>query len=78
MNPRLPRVTAKQVIRVLEKIGFGLARQSGSHRIYKNAIGRRATVPFHAGKILHPKVLKSILADAELTVEGFIQLLKDP
>ena len=78
MNPRLPRVTAKQAIRVLEKIGFGLVRQSGSHKIYKNATGKRATVPFHAGKILHPKVLKSILADTELTVEEFIQLLKDP
>ena len=29
-------------------------------------------------RILHPKVLKSILADAELTVEEFIQLLKGP
>jgi predicted RNA binding protein YcfA (HicA-like mRNA interferase family) len=74
----LPRVTAVQVIRVLEKIGFGLARQSGSHRIYKNAMDKRVTVPFHAGKILHPKVLKSILADAELTVEEFARLLKDP
>ena len=78
MNPRLPRVTAKQVIRVLEKIGFGLARQSGSHKIYKNATGKRVTVPFHAGKILHPKVLKSIITDAELTVKEFTQLLKDP
>jgi predicted RNA binding protein YcfA (HicA-like mRNA interferase family) len=39
---------------------------------------KRVTVPFHAGKILHPKVLKSILADAELTVEEFARLLKDP
>ena len=78
MSPRLPRVTAKQVISVLEEIGFELARQSGSHKIYKDATGKRATVPFHAGKILHPKVLTSILADAELKVEEFIQLLKDP
>ncbi|MBI1922969.1 type II toxin-antitoxin system HicA family toxin [Candidatus Poribacteria bacterium] len=77
MNPRLPRVTAAQVIRVLDKIGFVLTRQSGSHKIYKNAVGRRVTVPFHAGKILHPKMLKSILADAGLTVEEFVQLLKD-
>jgi hypothetical protein len=34
-------------------------------------------VPFHGGKILHPKVLKSILADADLTVEEFARLLKD-
>jgi len=43
--------------------------------IYKNAAGRRATVPFHASKILHPKVVKSILRDAELTVEKLQELL---
>ncbi len=43
--------------------------------IYKNAAGKRATVPFHAGKTLHPKVLRSILRDAELTVEQLEELL---
>jgi len=43
--------------------------------IYKNAAGKRATVPFHAAKVLHPKVLKSILRDAELTVEKLEELL---
>jgi predicted RNA binding protein YcfA (HicA-like mRNA interferase family) len=52
-----------------------LPRQSGSHIIYKNAEGKRATVPFHAAKILHPKVLKSILRDAGLTVEELSTLL---
>jgi predicted RNA binding protein YcfA (HicA-like mRNA interferase family) len=27
------------------------------------------TVPYHSGDILHPKVLKSILKDADLTIE---------
>jgi len=60
---------------VLEKVGFSLARQSGSHMIYKNAAGRRVTIPFHAGKILHPKLLKSILRDAEISVEKLESLL---
>lgn len=75
MSPKLPRVTASDVIRVIEKIGFTLTRQSGSHKIYKNEEGRRVTVPYHAGKILNPKLLKSILNDAGLTVEDFIELL---
>lgn len=76
MSPRLPRITtATDVIRVLEKIGFVLTRQSGSHRIYKNNEGRRVTVPYHAGKILNPKLLKSILNDAGLTIEELIRLL---
>ena len=41
--PRLPRVTAHEIIGVLEKAGFSLARQSGSHMIYKNAAGKRVT-----------------------------------
>ncbi len=75
MSERLPRVTASQVIRVLERRGFELARQSGSHRIYRNAVGKRVTVPFHAARILHPKVLSSILSDADITAEEFRQLL---
>ena len=73
--PKLPRLTARQMATVLEKLGFGLARQSGSHQIYKNAAGKRATIPFHASKILHPKVLKSILRDAELSPEDVEKLL---
>ena len=73
--PKLPRLTARQIVAVLEKAGFFLARQSGSHMIYKNATGKRVTVPFHASKILHPKILKSILRDADLSVEKLLELL---
>ncbi len=67
--PRLPRLTAKQIISILEKRGFKLVRQSGSHKIYRNSEGKRTTVPFHDNKILHPKVLASILKDAEIEPE---------
>jgi predicted RNA binding protein YcfA (HicA-like mRNA interferase family) len=73
--PKLPRLTARQIIAALEKAGFSLSRQSGSHMIYKNAAGKRVTVPFHASKILHPKVLKSILREADLSIEGLEKLV---
>jgi len=73
--PKLPRITARDIIAVLERASFTLARQSGSHKIYKNAAGKRATVPYHASKTLHPKVLKSILRDANLSVEDLEKLL---
>lgn len=76
MTKRLPRITAAVAIRALERAGFFLARQSGSHKIYKNQKGKRATVPYHSGKILHPKVLKSILRDADLTPDEFRDLVK--
>jgi len=76
MSEKLPRVTTDEVIKALERVGFSLVRQSGSHKIYKNKEGKRVTVPYHAGRILHPKVLKSILRDGEITVERFKDLLK--
>ncbi len=75
MSSKFPRVKAVEVIRVLEKIGFTLTRQSGSHKIYKNSEGRRVTVPYHGTTILKLKTLKSILNDANLTGEEFIELL---
>lgn len=76
MTERWPRVTASEIVCVLERAGFTLARQSGGHMIYKNLAGKRATVPYHAGKVLHPKVLKSILADADLSLEQLRDLLR--
>jgi len=76
MTDKLPRINAADAIRVLEKAGFFLARQSGSHPIYKNAEGKRTTAPFHSGKELHPKILKSILRDSDLTVVEFLELMK--
>lgn len=74
MTKGLPKLTAKEIITILEKLGFSLSRQNGSHKIYKNKEGKRATVPFHAGKILHPKVLKSIMRDADIS-EGQLEKL---
>ncbi len=76
MSEKLPRVTAAEVIKVLEIAGFSFSRQSGSHKIYKNEEGRRTTVPYHSGKTLHPKTLSSILKDADLTLQRFKELIK--
>ena len=75
MSPVLPRVTAKDITGIIEKKGFVFVRQNGSHRIYKNIEGKRVTVPFHGSVILHPKILKSILKDTDITVESLVGLL---
>jgi len=72
---RLPRVTAKEIASALKKLGFSLARHSGSHAIYKNADGLRATIPMHGSTVLHPKIVKTILKDAGLSVGELRDLL---
>jgi len=76
MTEKLPRLTAAEAMKALEPAGFFCTRQSGSHKIYKNREGTRVTVPFHSGKILHPKVLRSILKDADLTIEKLKELMR--
>ena len=76
MSEKLPRVTANEIIKIVEKLGFRFSRQSGSHKIYKNDEGKRVTIAYHSGKILHPKVVKSILVDAGLSVDEFTKMIK--
>lgn len=57
---KLSRMTAKQAERMLLKAGFELARSKGSHRIYQKG-DTRIIIPFHSGKLLHPKVVKQVL-----------------
>jgi predicted RNA binding protein YcfA (HicA-like mRNA interferase family) len=66
---KLPRVSANKIIKILKKKGFKLVRQSGSHMIFRNSEGVRVTVPYHAGKMLHLKVLKNIMNDAKIAPE---------
>ena len=75
MGDKLPRLTASQIIKVLEKLGFEKVRSSGSHLIYRNEVGLRATVPFHGKVVLHPKILKTILRDVDMTVEELRKFL---
>jgi len=74
--PRLSSVTAKDLIRVLEGIGFESIRQRGSHVRLKHADGRIVTVPIHAGKDVGRGLLQKILRDAELTPDELLELLK--
>jgi predicted RNA binding protein YcfA (HicA-like mRNA interferase family) len=58
--PKLLRLTAAEAERKLLGFGFVLLRSKGSHRIYFRA-GERVVIPFHRGKILHPKIIRQVL-----------------
>jgi predicted RNA binding protein YcfA (HicA-like mRNA interferase family) len=44
---KIRSVTARQLASALEKDGFRLQRQKGSHRHYHHPDGRRVTLSFH-------------------------------
>ncbi|OGZ31792.1 MAG: hypothetical protein A3H02_01925 [Candidatus Niyogibacteria bacterium RIFCSPLOWO2_12_FULL_41_13] len=74
--PKLPIVKARELIRVLRKLGFEEFHRVGSHAQFKRGDGRRTTVPIHSGKDIKKKTLKSILDDLEISIKEFIKILK--
>jgi predicted RNA binding protein YcfA (HicA-like mRNA interferase family) len=75
MSEKLPRVTARQLVKVVEGPGFQLVRQSGSHMVFRNNDAKRIVIPYHTGKSLHPKIVSSILKDIDLSIEDFKRML---
>ena len=76
MSERLPTLKTKDLIRVLQKDGFVLAHQKGSHATYKHPVTqKRVTVPIHPGKDLKRGLLRGILNDLNLTPEEFLKKL---
>jgi predicted RNA binding protein YcfA (HicA-like mRNA interferase family) len=50
--------------KILFEKGFHLIRTKGSHRIYLKD-DKRIVIPFHSGKILHPKIVKQVIKAVE-------------
>jgi len=67
---RLPGLRPREVAAILEKAGFKLARQSGSHRIYVKA-NLGVTVPWHS-KDLRKGTLRHIIKQSGLTPDEFL------
>lgn len=72
---RMPRVTGKKVVSALKGAGFIVVRVTGSHHHLHKTSSRLVTVPVHSGETLSPMLIKSILEQAGLTVEEFMELL---
>ena len=68
--PRLKRLTAKDVCKILHSVGFLVHHTHGSHINLRHPKKRhlRVVVPYH-NRILAPKTLKSIIMQAELSKE---------
>ena len=73
--PKVPALTPKKIIKVLEKRGVVLDRARGSHRIYRNPETKcRVVVPFHK-KDLPRGTLLAILKQAGIDKEELEDLL---
>ncbi len=70
-------IPAKKVIKLLNKIGFEVVRQRGSHVILKHPDGRVTVVPVHSGEDIGRGLLSRIIKDAKMTRDQFLKLLEE-
>ncbi len=60
-------MTAKQLIKLLEKNGWKLKNQRGSHKNYIHPTTKgKVTIPYHGNKDINIKTLNNILKQAGL------------
>jgi len=72
---KAPVLKPKQVVSMLEGLGFEETRQRGSHKQFRHPDGRSTTVPFHRGRDISPILLRQIAKDIGLTIDEFLQSL---
>lgn len=73
----LPRVSVREVVSALSKVGYERDRQKGSHIILRQVVypHRRIVVPDH--REIAKGTLRKIIKQVGLTVEEFKQLLRN-
>jgi len=73
---KLPVISGKEALKALERAGFVVVRQRGSHVRIKKVTSEsviKITIPIHG--TLDRGTLKAIVRNAGLTVEEFVGLL---
>lgn len=69
----IPVLKPREIVLLLEILGFIEVRQRGSHKQFRHSDGRCTTVPFHTGRDISPILLRQIAKDIGLSVEELLK-----
>ncbi len=69
MSIKYPKLTGKELIKILAKHGFEVSRIRGSHHFLKHSDGRATVVPVHRGESIGPGLLSKISKDTEVEIK---------
>jgi len=67
---KLKIATSNQMCDMLERLGFSIIRQKGSHRFMRHSDGRTTVIPMHV-KDLDRALIRKIIRDAELSIDDY-------
>jgi len=68
----VPALKPREVVALLQAMGFAEVRQKGSHKQFRHVDGRGTTVPFHSSRDISPTLLRKIAKDIGVTLEQLL------
>lgn len=71
---RMASIQALRMIRALVRLGWMVARSSGSHHVLEKAGCPRIVIPVHRGKALKEGLARGILKDAGIAEAEFFDV----
>ena len=75
MSNPLPSTTPLKVIKALQRAGFEIDHQTGSHILMRNVVNKKIVIVPNHNKDIKKGTLKSILTQAGLSTEELIAFL---
>lgn len=73
MSEKLPLLKAREIAKILEKIGFEFKRQKGSHMFFEHPDGRTTVIPNHPADQVDRGLLNKIVKhDLQISREEFM------
>jgi predicted RNA binding protein YcfA (HicA-like mRNA interferase family) len=74
---RLPVTTARKVLQALQRAGFYIQHIKGSHYylMHPNKPSARVTLAYHAKEDLKRRTLQSIIEQAQMSIDEFLNFL---
>ncbi len=71
---KLPLLNARELVKILQKLGFELKRQEGSHMFFEHKDGRTTIIPNHGGEDIDRGLLNKIVNhDLKISREEFLK-----
>jgi predicted RNA binding protein YcfA (HicA-like mRNA interferase family) len=77
VSPKLPVISGQEAVRALQRLGYEVVRQRGSHIRLRHPLDptrKPLTVPDH--HTLKPGLLRKLIRDAQMEIEEFVSLLE--
>ncbi|HXH39739.1 MAG TPA: type II toxin-antitoxin system HicA family toxin [Thermoanaerobaculia bacterium] len=69
----VPPLKPREVVAILQRLGFREVRQRGSHKQFRHDDGRVTTVPMHHGRDVSPVLIRRIAIEINVPIDDFLE-----